>query len=265
MRKKILCYSRTKFHDLLFPRFISFLVQQEFMPSISVDCLSSDQGTRTTSANMILAEPPADYIVLPSQTAPRPPSPYSACVVLVVLLCTIGSSFQFGFATGFVNNTVPYVRDFAARHFESGAVAAAVGAVGGGGGVLTGDHDPTTTLVTAFEARFTLLWSLIVSAFGAGMFVGSFAGPVASDAFGRKNAVLSLNAFFLLSAFCIGEPWSYGSLLLGRFLVGVGAGAATACVPIYVAEIAPKEARGGADEQCVGERAPPLSGGAPGR
>ena len=29
----------------------------------------------------------------------------------------------------------------------------------------------------------------------------------------------------------------------------VGAGAATACVPIYVAEIAPKEARGGADEQ----------------
>ena len=63
--------------------------------------------------------------MVPSIKDENPRSPYSFVLVFLVLICTIGSSFQFGFATGFVNNTVSYVRHFAALHFEENEVVVA--------------------------------------------------------------------------------------------------------------------------------------------
>ncbi len=160
-------------------------------------------------------------------------------LLMTVLSCTIGGSFQFGFAIGFVNNTAIYVKEFM---IDMGYEIEAVQAVDG----------PFTSLASmnaAVDAHFTFWWSIAVSIFGCGAFFGSFFGPMASNhpRIGRRNAILLENFFFITSCTLLGFvpsccPWT--SLILGRFLVGVGSGAATGCVPLYVAEISPKQIRG---------------------
>lgn len=143
---------------------------------------------------------------------------YTWRLLVTVFVCALGGSFQFGFGTGFVNNTVVYIHNYMFN-------------------VLGVEKD---------EDSFQFLWSIAVSSFGCGGLFGSFLGPAGSNhpKIGRRNAILLCNAFFITSACLLGQPQGWGSLVLGRFILGVGAGAVTGCVPIYVSEIAPKEIRG---------------------
>ena len=87
-------------------------------------------------------------------------------------------------------------------------------------------------------------FGLVSSIYTLGGLVGALlAGPVATK-YGRRTALFATTLFFILGP--IGETLAPAVpvLALGRFLSGVGSGAAIVVGPIYVSEIAPPESKG---------------------
>jgi len=84
----------------------------------------------------------------------------------------------------------------------------------------------------------TLQWGVVGSIFTVGGLIGALcAGPVAAR-YGRLKT-MRLTTFF----FAFGPVWealapNVGVLAAGRFISGLGAGAAVVVVPIYISEVA---------------------------
>jgi len=74
--------------------------------------------------------------------------------------------------------------------------------------------------------------------------VGSLAAGRTSDWIGRRYTMVLAAAIFFAGALIMGLAPSYGILMLGRFVAGVGVGYALMIAPVYTAEVAPTSARG---------------------
>lgn len=85
----------------------------------------------------------------------------------------------------------------------------------------------------------------IVSTLQAGCFLGALVASPLTDRFGRKwclvTVALIINLGVIMQAAASGN---LGPLYAGRFLAGVGVGAASTINPIYVSENAPRAIRG---------------------
>ena len=79
----------------------------------------------------------------------------------------------------------------------------------------------------------------VIGALGSAAFGGYF-----GDHYGRKPVVIVSSITFTVGAVMMASAQSLGSLLLGRFVVGLGVGSASMIVPVYLAECAPSEHRG---------------------
>jgi sugar porter (SP) family MFS transporter len=91
--------------------------------------------------------------------------------------------------------------------------------------------------------NFTVWYSM---SYYIGCVFGAFIGGIVADKLGRRMTVFS--AGFL---FCIGTIWvcfnaaqAHGVLLVGRFIQGLGVGNSSFSLPLFGAEMAPKELRG---------------------
>lgn len=122
-------------------------------------------------------------------------------------------------------------------------------------------------------------YALLATMFCAGGLIGALtAGPL-QDKIGRKKALLLVDIIFILSSALtygyamgwlapIDKTSGYIIFWIGRFLVGIACGAATAVVPTYLGEIAPPLIRGaiGTSNQltiCFGVVIVELVGGKP--
>ena len=131
--------------------------------------------------------------------------PLSWTLLVTVLVVTLGSSFQFGYGTGVMNNS----RSFIMGYFES--------------------HDKEYTL---------LEWGTVVSAYGVGGLIGSVLGPKVIGHFtGRRGTLLVNNVFLFLSSYWISFAPYWWWQVMGRIAIGIVAGVSTAVVPTYLAEI----------------------------
>ena len=95
-----------------------------------------------------------------------------------------------------------------------------------------------------FPHHSTGVWSLAVSGFCVGGFVGSATAGRVADDHGRKigiAVVLGLNLVFGLVTLI--AP-NMGVLIVARIGVGIAGGAATVLTPLYLSEIAPTEIKG---------------------
>ncbi|KAJ6112213.1 hypothetical protein N7523_008274 [Penicillium sp. IBT 18751x] len=87
-------------------------------------------------------------------------------------------------------------------------------------------------------------FGLVSSIYTLGGLVGALlAGPV-STKYGRRLALQATTTFFILGPVAETLAPALPLLALGRFLSGVGSGAAIVVGPIYVSEISPPESRG---------------------
>lgn len=96
------------------------------------------------------------------------------------------------------------------------------------------------------DKEYTLIeWGTTVSCYGLGGLIGAVLGPkVLGRCMGRRATLLVNNVFLILSSLFItmAPVWWYQAI--GRVLVGIVAGVATAVVPTYFSEISPLQIRG---------------------
>jgi MFS family permease len=94
------------------------------------------------------------------------------------------------------------------------------------------------------SARDTLQGN-IVSTFQVGCFFGAlFTFPLA-EKFGRKKAILASSFVFLIGgALMTAANGKLAVLILGRAIAGLGIGASSLIVPVYIAETSPPSIRG---------------------
>ena len=125
---------------------------------------------------------------------------------LLAALASLGG-LLFGYDTGVISGALPFIkRDFTLSAGMEGVATSAV---------------------------------LVGATLGA-----AFAGYL-SDRFGRKLVILFVAALFVVGALGSAFAPSLGVLLTARAVVGVAIGVASMLTPLYLAEIAPKERRGG--------------------
>jgi len=87
-------------------------------------------------------------------------------------------------------------------------------------------------------------WDIVVAMFPVGGLLGAAVAATLASEFGRKWTIWTNNLFFVIGALMMALATSSTLLIGGRFLLGIGCGIGTTVVPLYVAEIAPRRARG---------------------
>ena len=91
---------------------------------------------------------------------------------------------------------------------------------------------------------FTLKWGIFVAFFLLGGVIGGFIGaPLASNK-GRIPILKYNNISFIVGGCILALSSTKEVLYLARFIIGIGAGIATAVVPLYISEITSSHQRG---------------------
>ncbi|MFH1878175.1 MAG: sugar porter family MFS transporter [Candidatus Omnitrophota bacterium] len=85
---------------------------------------------------------------------------------------------------------------------------------------------------------------LIVSAVLLGAVFGSALSGKITDHFGRRNVIITTGIVFIVGSIATALSHSIGTLIAGRFIIGIAIGIASFCVPLYISEIAPAKVRG---------------------
>lgn len=127
-------------------------------------------------------------------------------LVRLVALASIGG-FLFGYDTGIVSGAVLYLKN---------------------------DFPDITTHQKELVVSLTQLGAFIACL---------YSGPL-QDWLGRKKAILIADVMFTVGALMMAFAQSVTSLMLGRFVVGLGVGTASLVVPVYLSEVSPREVRG---------------------
>ena len=79
------------------------------------------------------------------------------------------------------------------------------------------------------------VWGTVLGAAVAGFF---------GDRFGRRDSLRGLAIIYLVAAIGCAIAWSWWTLVVMRFLVGLAIGGSSVLAPMYIAEVAPARARG---------------------
>jgi len=108
-----------------------------------------------------------------------------------------------------------------------------------------------TIVINGAEKDIQQVWGLsgamhgwVISSALWGTVIGSLAGGKVSDRFGRKRTLFSVGVLFFVSAVWSGIATGPWSMIVARFIGGLGVGVSTIAAPVYIAEISPAESRG---------------------
>ncbi|KAK0254459.1 hypothetical protein B0A54_13031 [Friedmanniomyces endolithicus] len=90
----------------------------------------------------------------------------------------------------------------------------------------------------------TLQFGLVTSIFTLGGLVGALCGGPITTKYGRLKAMLVAAVFAAIGPFFEALATNIALFTTGRFIAGLGAGASTVIVPIYISEMAPPGQKG---------------------
>lgn len=108
-----------------------------------------------------------------------------------------------------------------------------------------------TVVISGAEKTIQALWGLspwahgvVMSAALWGTVAGSLVGSWPTDRLGRKPTLIWIGLLYFVSAIWSGLAAGAVSMIVARFIGGVGVGIATIASPLYISEIAPPRYRG---------------------
>ena len=108
-----------------------------------------------------------------------------------------------------------------------------------------------TVVISGAEQKIQSLWGLspglhgiVMAAALYGTVLGSILGGWPTDRFGRKPTLLWIGVLYFVSAVWSGLATGPWSLILPRFIGGLGMGISTVAAPLYISEISPPAYRG---------------------
>jgi MFS transporter, SP family, arabinose:H+ symporter len=77
-----------------------------------------------------------------------------------------------------------------------------------------------------------------------GTVVGAMLAGFPGERYGRRDSLRGLAVFYLVSALGCAVAWNWSSLVVFRFIGGLGIGGSSVLAPMYIAEVAPAKWRG---------------------
>lgn len=77
-----------------------------------------------------------------------------------------------------------------------------------------------------------------------GTILGAMLAAIPGDRYGRRDSLRVMAVFYIVSSLGCAFAWSWGSLIVFRFVGGLGIGGSSVLGPMYIAEIAPAKWRG---------------------
>src|SRR5215475_6400808 len=101
----------------------------------------------------------------------------------------------------------------------------------------------TRDLTDLYHLTPWLLGVTVTSAL-VGTVIGSMLAGIPGDAIGRRDSLRILAVFYLISALGCAFAWNWSSLVVFRFIGGLGIGGSSVLGPMYIAELAPAKYRG---------------------
>lgn len=107
-------------------------------------------------------------------------------------------------------------------------------------GVANGAERPMQVQLGLSDLEVGVVLSALVFAAAFGALIG---GQI-SDAIGRRKTIIILAVLFFVGTAVVVFSPGFGMLVVGRILLGLAVGGASAVVPVYLAEMAPFEIRG---------------------
>ena len=120
--------------------------------------------------------------------------------------------------------------------------------VGALGGLLFGFDTAviagTTRSITEVFGLSPAQLGFTVSAALWGTVIGAMFSGVLGQRIGGRNSLLILASCYLISALGCAFSWSWTSLLVFRFIGGLGIGGSSVIGPVYIAEVSPADWRG---------------------
>jgi SP family arabinose:H+ symporter-like MFS transporter len=121
-------------------------------------------------------------------------------------------------------------------------------AVGALGGLLFGFD---TAVIAGTTHSLTLRYDLSPRQLGLtvsmaliGTVIGAMSAGIPGQKYGARETLRVLAVFYVLSALGCAFAWNWETLLLARFLGGLGIGGSSVLGPVYIAELAPAKIRG---------------------
>lgn len=108
-----------------------------------------------------------------------------------------------------------------------------------------------TVVISGAEKTIQSLWGLSDGMHGIAMasalygtVLGSLVGGWPTDRWGRKKTLVSVGLLYFVSAVWSGLAPEVSSLIVARFIGGLGVGISTVAAPLYISEISPADRRG---------------------
>lgn len=101
----------------------------------------------------------------------------------------------------------------------------------------------TGDLTNAYHLSAGTLGFTVASAL-YGTIIGAMLAGFPGDRYGRRDSLRAMAVLYLVSALGCAFAWDWYSLILFRFIGGLGIGGSSVLGPMYIAEIAPAQWRG---------------------
>jgi sugar porter (SP) family MFS transporter len=130
---------------------------------------------------------------------------------------------------------------------RTGAILGITVIVGLGGflfGYDTGVISGALSFITSDFRLSSEASGLVVSAILVGAMIGALSSGRFADRFGRRSAIIAAAGVFTAGAVLAATAPSLAALVTARVVLGLAIGAASALVPVFIAEVAPPAVRG---------------------
>lgn len=120
--------------------------------------------------------------------------------------------------------------------------------VGALGGLLFGFDTAvisgTTSALTRTYHLSPAMLGVTVSSALVGTVIAAVTAGIPGQRFGRRDSLRVMAIFYVISALGCALAWNWPTLILFRFIGGLGIGGSSVLGPMYIAEVAPPEWRG---------------------